>query len=226
MRRLREADTVMSPTRPRSFAAHRRGASRFGYLVVALVAVAVVFLLTPRAAHAACTCQATKPERGMTDSAAVFLGTLTEISPPENGIVTLAFDVRLVYKGDVAATILLQTFASVEDCGIGKNAQRGDWLVFAYAIPGGTGPPLLSTCSPSMLLTSTTRLPVEIGQGKAPPGAAAYVPANAGPVGATFYGTVTDPRDTRNKILVVVGLVVVIGLAARLLAGRRRFVVR
>ena len=85
----------------------------------------------------------------MQDSSLVFVGSLTEIQPAADNLVELHFDVRLSFKGDVGATVDVASFASAEDCGIGETARRGSWLVFAYTFPGGSGLPLLSTCSPS-----------------------------------------------------------------------------
>lgn len=194
-------------------------------LVLAAAALAVV-AGPARPARAACSCSATNPERGMIDASIVFYGSLTDISAPVDGLVTMTFDIRLVYKGDTGATTTVRTFASAEDCGFGTNARRGDWLVFGYSIPPGDDDPLLTTCSPSMPVSANTVLPVELGQGRAPPGAAEITPLVPVSTLPTWFGSVTDPRDTVRAIVAAAGLVVVIGIVARLLAGRRRIVVR
>ena len=62
---------------------------------------------------------------------------MNEISPPTaEGLVSLDFDVRLVYKGEVGATADVTTFATAEECGFGDTARRGEWLVFATTSPG------------------------------------------------------------------------------------------
>lgn len=190
------------------------------------VAVLAVIAGPARPARAACSCSATNPERGMIDASVVFYGSLTDISSPLDGLVTMTFDVRLVYKGDIEATTTVRTFVSAEDCGFGDSARRGDWLVFGYSLPPGDDAPLLTTCSPSAPVSANTVLPVELGQGRAPPGAASLTPLVPVSTIPTWFGSVTDPRDTLRSIVTAVGLVVVIGVAARLLAGRRRTVVR
>jgi hypothetical protein len=163
----------------------------------------------------------------MQDASIVFLGSLTEISPPLAGFVTFGFDVRLVYKGDVGATAQVSTFSTAENCGFGDTARRGEWLVFGFTFPGDEStPPLLSTCSPSGPLATDTALPIELGEGRTPPGAEEYVPVLSGRQADAYYGSVTDPRDTARAIVGAVAVVVGVGIVARLLAGRRRFVVR
>ena len=132
----------------------------------------------------------------MEDASVVFYGSLTEIAASTDGLVSLDFDVRLVYKGDVAAETKIATFASAEDCGVGETARRGDWLVFGYSIPGGDGTPLLTTCSPSTPISAGTQLPIELGQGRSPPGAEAFTPAVAVTSTPTWFGSVTDHRAT------------------------------
>ncbi len=198
---------------------------RSGSLLVAVLVVLGVAVFLPAPAHAVCTCTATTPEQGIRDSAIVFLGSLTDISPPANDLVTLSFDVRLVYKGDLELTTEVVTFATADQCGVGDTARRGEWLVYGYEIPGGDGRPLLSTCSPSTAIASNTVLPVEIGEGKAPPGADSLTPAAVTTV-LTFRGAVTDQRETATTIGAAIAVVVVVGVVARLLAGRRRLVIR
>ena len=198
-------------------------------LVVAVVALFSIIVGRAPAAHAVCSCTATTAEQGMSDSAVVFLGSLTDITPSvtDPTLVDLTFDVQLVYKGDVAAQATLTTFASPEDCGIGTTARRGDWLIFGYAIPGGDqSRPLVSTCSPSALVTTNSKLPIEIGEGRAPPGAKTDAPVATAPEYPILVGEVTDPRDTFQTIAQGAALLVVVGVVARLLAGRRRAVVR
>ena len=207
-----------------------RRRSTFGILLLLIVtSIGVIGVIgLPEPARAACTCSATTAEQGMSDASEVFLGSLTDISPPTaEGLVNFDFDVRLVYKGEVPATITVATFATVEGCGFGDTARRGEWLVFTNSFEGAdAGPPLLTTCSPSGPLTSSSVLPTELGQGRAPPGAEAYVPALAATQHDTFVGAVTDPRDTVRSILGALAVLVVVGVGARLLAGRRRLVVR
>jgi hypothetical protein len=198
---------------------------RTGSLFLALLIVLGGTLVLPAPARAVCTCTATTPEQGMRDSAIVFLGSLVEISPPTDELVTLSFDVRLVYKGELGLTTELVTFAAADQCGVGDTARRGEWLVFGYEIPGGDGQPLLSTCSPSAQIASNTVLPVELGEGRAPPGAESLTPAVVTTV-LTYRGAVTDPQETATALTSAVALLIVVGVVARLLAGRRRLVVR
>ncbi len=202
----------------------RPGGARWAVAVV--IAVLAIVAGPARPVSAACTCTATTAEQGMRDASEVFYGSLTDISAPVDGLVTMSFDVRLVYKGEVGATTTANTFASAEECGFGETARRGDWLVFAYAMPGGgDDPPLLVSCSPSTPVASGSQLPIELGQGRAPPDAEAQtpVPVNSAP---TWFGSVTDPRDTWRAVLAAVALTIVIGVVARILAGSRRTVVR
>ncbi len=201
---------------------------RFAIALAALVVALATVTAAPDRAHAVCTCSATTAEQGMDDASVVFLGSLMEISnPTAEGLVSLGFDVRLVYKGEVGVAAELTTFAKTEDCGFGDTARRGEWLVFATTFAGpDAGPPLLTTCSPSGPLTSTSVLPVELGQGRAPPGAEEYVPVVAGAPLDTYLGEVTDPEVTARRIATALAIVVGVGIAARLLAGRRRTVVR
>lgn len=197
---------------------------RLASILVAAVALLSVAVLLPGRAHAVCTCSATTVEQGMDDSAIVFLGSLMEVSPPVDELVTLSFEVRLVYQGDVGATTELVTFATTDQCGVGDTARRGEWLVFGYAIPGGEGLPLLSTCSPSTPISSTTVLPVELGEGRPPPGADSLTPPVV-TTALTYRGALTDPRETATSIGTAAALVAAVGVVARLLAGRRRAIV-
>lgn len=161
----------------------------------------------------------------MQDSSLVFVGSLTEIQPAADNLVELHFDVRLSFKGDVGATVDVASFASAEDCGIGETARRGSWLVFAYTFPGGSGLPLLSTCSPSTPLVDGSDLPIELGKGVVPAGVIAeQEPVVTAPV--VLLGTIPDPNDGVRAVAWCGALIAGIGVTARLLAGRRRLVVR
>jgi hypothetical protein len=198
---------------------------RTALFLAAIITTLAVVAGPASPARAACSCAATTPQQGMADAGLVFVGSLASVSAPVDGQVTLHFDVRLVYKGEVAATVDVATFASAEDCGLGDSPRRGDWLVFAYTFAGTTGLPLLSTCSPSVPLVAGEDLPLQLGEGRAPPGAV----QEAAPVVTTpiiLTGTVPDPAETLRTLGGVVALFVVVGVVARLLAGRRRLVVR
>lgn len=95
--------------------------------------------LTPTTSFA-CSCAMGGPKQYAAWADAVFAGTLTEVTPPSAGAamsstdpVGYAFDVDLVLRGEVGASVTIQSASLGASCGLEGMRVGERYLVFAQA---------------------------------------------------------------------------------------------
>ncbi len=172
-------------------------------------------------AHAACSCAPTTVAQGMLDHQVVFTGELTAVTPGDV-LTALAFKVDVIYKGEVTYLQGVATLASPDDCGL-LEPKLGKWMIFADQFPAETGPLVVNVCSPSAPLVAGQELAPELVNGRVPPDKPGAPPTTASEA-ISLSGEL--PADWRPAAVTTVGALVVLGIVARALAGRRRRIVQ
>jgi hypothetical protein len=206
----------------------RTGASILRAASALLAVVFVVTLLHAVPAHGALTtCDCSAGVSGLAEATVVFTGELVGVTQ-EAPVAVLEFAVDTVFKGDVSASYRVASSLDIAACGLGPAPPAGRWLVYGTEFPPGSGAIFTNACSGTSLLAADEVLPEALGAGRPPPGAPPpTVPVTIGFSASTAPASVTeaDRGISRPIILTIVGLAL-IGVVARVLAGRRNAVVR
>ncbi len=171
-------------------------------------------------AQAACSCAASPVAQGIAEHQVVFTGELLTIIPGEV-LTGLDFKVDVIYKGEVTFLQSVATLTNPDDCGL-VDPVLGKWMIFANQFPAETGPLIVSACSPSAPLVAGNDLAAELVNGRVPtdrPGP----PPTSEPVAISINGEL--PPDWRPAAVASSVALLVLGLVARALAGRRHRVV-
>jgi hypothetical protein len=171
-------------------------------------------------AHAVCSCAPSPVSQGMLEHQFVFTGELIGVEPGDV-LTGLNFKVDVIYKGEVTYLQKLATQASPDDCGL-VDPPLGKWMVFANQFPPETGPLIVSACSPSAPLVAGEDLAPELTNGHLPADKP-RAPPTSDPTVVSIEGEL--PPDWRPAAVTSIGAMVILGLAARVLAGRRHRVV-
>ena len=200
----------------------RRFVHSIAMIAMSVLAVGASLILAPAGrADAACTCTATPVADGLAGSQVVFTGELVAVIPGEV-LNTLEFHVDTVFKGDVVYDTKVATLAAPGDCGL-IDPPLGPWMIFASQFPAETGPLIANICGPSAALPVGQPPPPELLNGSPPVDRPEIAATTEPPPPVSIAGEL--PSDWRPSAVSAVAALAALGLAARILAGRRRRVV-
>ena len=192
-------------------------------LLVPVLFVALAVTLGPATpAHAVCECTTPAVATALNDSTVVFTGELQTVEAA-TPLVIMGFEVDGVYKGDIPTAFRVATFSNIDECGLGTAPPLGRWVVFATQFPADGGPFYTSACTPTALITADQALAPELGAAR-PPIDSAPVATTSPPTTQVLAPAVPTETDWKRPVMVAAGLMIALGLVARLLAGRRRLV--
>ena len=193
-------------------------------MLLPVIVVALFVTMGPaRPAHAVCECTTPAVATALNDSTVVFTGELQTVEDA-TPLVIMGFEVDGVYKGDIPTAFRVATFSNIDECGLGTAPPLGRWVVFATQFPADVGPFYTSACTPTALLPADQVVPAELGAAR-PPIDAAPVATTSPPTTAAPVAAVPTETDWKRPVMVAAGLMIALGLVARLLAGRRKLVV-
>lgn len=152
-----------------------RARQRLSLILIALALVTLAVVVNPERAFA-CDCQGITTRRALSESDAVFVGTVLrvdEVSRSRDRRVDIRFTVDRVFKGTVYAEQVVASAPDAAACGLVPEP-GSDWVIFAVdAVEGSGSDPLYrlrtSVCSGNL---ATTSPPAILGAGGEPrPGA-------------------------------------------------------
>jgi hypothetical protein len=205
-------------------------------MLLAMV-VAVICSLWPAGkpviAAETCSCQPAKGAAAFAAADVAFVGTLSSYSVTPIGTqaskpATYTFAVQNVYKGSAPSSAVVFSFADAGSCGLVGMETGSRYIVFATLVrsdslhPTGTpsGSMLATVCDGTIALAANANSPSYLGRSEPP------VTAAPGKVLPTVALDIPKPADTtwKRTLAILGGAIVVLGLAARVLAGRRQVV--
>jgi len=175
----------------------RRAMTLLATLVAAVPATVLIGISMSPGTASACSCMMHTDESAYVDADVVFVGTLTEIVPPEpqadgswrsDALERFVFEVSAVHKGEAMEHQVVVTAADGASCGL-ELPPGGPYLMFARSSgdPRSRGGELSSSlCSGSRPLGSAP-LPAGFGEGR---------PPTPDDVPATSEPEATDPEAT------------------------------
>jgi hypothetical protein len=186
-----------------------------------------------------CTCAKAPDASTYSVADVIFSGQLAKANVPQAAptgfeAAIYQFKVDRVFKGTVTAAATVYSLAAADSCGFTGMTLGGDYVIFATVIehdnpyrPHGTpdGGLYAGACSGSLTLGTLTGPPTYLGTGLRPIGAGAG--AASARAKAQERAAEILPRDDNKWIqpVVIASLALaVVGLAARLIAGKRRTV--
>ena len=187
----------------------RRAPERLSLALVALALVALACVVNPERAFA-CDCQGITTRRALSQSDAVFVGSVLRVDEvggrDDGGRVDIRFQVDRVYKGTVFAEQVVASARDAAACGLTPKP-GSNWVIFAVDGVEGSGSSTVyrlrtSVCSGNL---PTASAPVILGAGVEPrPGAS----------DREEKATSTDEALTRGLVIAGLGVLGLLGLIA------------
>ncbi|HYI63133.1 MAG TPA: hypothetical protein VEW93_15180 [Acidimicrobiales bacterium] len=205
-------------------------------LIVLVVLAAALVLGRPPSLAGACSCAESTPAEEVARAEVVFTGTVVASRPvpaddPSGaGNLDHTVEVDRVYKGDVAAEVIVMGVEDTSSCGYAFAPGR--YLVYGSQEDGERIN--TSLCSATTALPTGSPVPAELGEGRAPTPpphdgdgdegtASQATPTTWPPIGGP-EGDVIEPStwDTFGPVLVGAGGVVALAALGLVLLARRR----
>jgi hypothetical protein len=208
-----------------------------GAVLLVALAAGVTPTATAQQQNANCTCAKAPDASTYSVADVIFSGQLAKADVPQaapTGLeaATYQFKVDRVFKGTVTAAATVYSLAAANSCGFTGMTLGGDYVIFATVIehdniyrPFGTpdGGLYAGACQGSLTLGTLTGPPTYLGVGLRPAGAATESARTKAQERAAEILAKDSNKWTQPVITAALALAVV-GLAARLLAGKRRTV--
>jgi hypothetical protein len=208
---------------------------------VLFIALAATVTPTATAQEQAANCTCAKAPDASTYSVAdvIFSGQLAKADVPQAAptgfeAAVYQFKVDRVFKGTVTAAVTVYSLAAADSCGFTGMTLGGDYVIFATLIehdnpyrPLGTpdGGLYAGACAGSLTLGTLTGPPTYLGVGLRPSGAAPVASARAKAQERAAEILAKDSNKWVQPVITAALALAVVGLAARLIAGKRRTVV-
>jgi hypothetical protein len=196
-------------------------------LVVGLL-IAGAALLQPCVAFACSCLPSPSVAASLSESAAVFSGTVTKVEGPQGqninsaDPVTVTFAVQKVWKGAAEAQLIVTTARDSASCGY--NFELGqDYLVYANQNDGG-GPALsVNLCSRTTILPQAASDLAALGEGQTPTGGqVSNAPTTSTPSAVPSTPTVLPSTGTSRWLSIIVVFSVILIASATIAVRRMR----
>lgn len=197
------------------------------FLLCCLVVLSSWLMVKPITVHACSCAMLPSIKDDMERKAAIFAGKVISITPPDKKAmvssadpVRIVFEVRTVWKGNLASETEISTAMSSASCGYEGFVADTEYLVFAYK-DSISNKLETGVCERTKLLASADEELTALGKGYAP----MIQPAktNAKQPGSTHNEHITDQSQTSRFLLLGLSLaVIVLVSAARYIISRRR----